>query len=175
MLSADQMRNGLVADLGPAPSFVLLMMVDAAVSAAERLQASGDPQWHRVLTETLQLLHQSKPRTHVLAADDPWIVALEQAFGAMEGRIAINDVWKLLRLSPLSVDREGRMRLGAVMYHLGWQRRLLRFNREKVGRGFMRGRDPRTIWVHVCPVSGQITHIGHDPAPSAQGGLRIGS
>jgi len=24
----------------------MLMMVDAAVSAAERLQASGDPQWH---------------------------------------------------------------------------------------------------------------------------------
>jgi len=47
----------------------MLMMVDAAVSAAERLQASGDPQWHRVFTETLHRLHQSKPRTYVLAAD----------------------------------------------------------------------------------------------------------
>jgi hypothetical protein len=63
----------------------MLMMVDAAVSAAERLQASGDPQWHRVFTDTLQRLHQSKPRTYVLAADDPWIVALEQALGAMPG------------------------------------------------------------------------------------------
>ena len=45
----------------------MLMMVDAAVSAAERLQASGDPQWHRVFTETLHRLHQSKPRTYVLA------------------------------------------------------------------------------------------------------------
>jgi hypothetical protein len=81
------------------------MMVDAAVSAAERLQASGGPQWHRVFTETLQRLHQSKPRTHVLAADDPWIVALEQALGAMEGRISINDVWKLLQLSPLCADK----------------------------------------------------------------------
>ena len=87
----------------------MLMMVDAAVSAAERLQASGDPQWHRVFTETLHRLHQSKPRTYVLAADDPWIVALEQALGAMEGRISINDVWKLLTLSPLSVNREDRI------------------------------------------------------------------
>src|SRR5712675_739599 len=79
----------------------MLMMVDAAVSAAERLQASGDPQWHRVFTETLHRLHQSKPRTYVLAADDPWIVALEQALDAMEGRISISDVWKLLKLSPL--------------------------------------------------------------------------
>jgi hypothetical protein len=93
----------------------------------------------------------------------------------MEGRIANNDVWKLLRLSPLSVNREDRIRLGAVMYHLGWQRRLLRFNGEKVGRGFMRGHNPRTIWVHVCPVSGEIYHIGHDPAPSAGGGLRVGA
>src|SRR5882757_1684284 len=100
------------------------MMVDAAVSAAERLQASGDPQWHRVFTDTLRRLHQSKPRTYVLAADDPWIVALEQALGAVEGRISINDVWKLLKLSPLSVNREDRIRLGAVLYYPGWQRRL---------------------------------------------------
>ena len=124
----------------------MLMMVDAAVSAAERLQASGDPQWHRVFTETLHRLHQPKPRTYVLAADDPWIVALEQALGAMEGRISINDVWKLLKLSPLSVNREDRIRLGAVLYYPGWQRRLLRFN-DREGR-------PR------FPVSGEITHIG---------------
>ena len=95
----------------------MLMMVDAAVSAAERLQASGDPQWHRVFTETLHRLHQSKPRTYVLAADDPWIVALEQALGAMQGRISINDVWKLLKLSPLSVNRADR---------INWSRALVR-------------------------------------------------
>jgi hypothetical protein len=70
-----------------------------------------------------------------------------------------------------TIDRDNG-RIFVVVYHLGWQRRLLRFNGEKVGRGFVRGHDPRTIWVHVCR---EITHIGHDPAPSAGGGLRVGS
>jgi hypothetical protein len=138
----------------------MLMMVDAAVSAAERLQASGDPQWHRVFTETLHRLHQSKPRTYVLAADDPWIVALEQALGAMEGRISINDVWKLLKLSPLSVNREDRIRLGAVMYYPGWQRRLLRFNdREGRPRFHARPRSPHDL--------GSVPSRGRSPTSAA--------
>ena len=59
------------------------------------------------------------------------IITLEQALGSLEGRITTSDVWKLLELNPLSVDREDRMRLRAVMHHLGWQHRLLRFNGER--------------------------------------------
>ena len=44
MTSSDEIRAGLLAELGPAPSFVSVVMVDAAVNAAEQLQATKDPQ-----------------------------------------------------------------------------------------------------------------------------------
>src|SRR5215472_4476660 len=90
MISSDEMRAGLVADLGPSPSFVSLVMVDAAVNAAEQLRASNDPQWHRVFTETLQRLHLTKPQRplqHVATADDPWLAELAQAFGDLQGKV----------------------------------------------------------------------------------------
>jgi hypothetical protein len=62
------------------------------------------------------------------------------ALGCGEGRILIN--MQLLKLSPLSVNREDRIRVGAVMYYLGWQRRLLRFNdRERRARFHARPSD----------------------------------
>ena len=62
MIASDEIRAGLVAELGPSPSFVSLVMVDAAVSAAEQLQATKDPQWRRVFTERLQRLHLTNPQ-----------------------------------------------------------------------------------------------------------------
>jgi hypothetical protein len=88
MISSDETRADLVTELGPSPSFVSLMMVDAAVSAAELIQTTKDPQWYRVFTETLQRLHLSKPQRpeqHVATEDDPWLAELEQAFGDLEG------------------------------------------------------------------------------------------
>jgi hypothetical protein len=178
MISSDEMRRGLVADLGPSPSFVSLVMVDAAVNAAEHLGASNDPQWHRVFTETLQRLHLTKPQRptqHVATEDDPWLPELAQAFGDLEGRVATADVWKILRHSSFLHTMDDHLRLTAVMRLLGWDRRLLRFRSQavrggfvhaQVGRGFLRGSDPRTIWVFICPVTGQVSYVGHNPAPS---------
>ena len=170
MISPEEMRAGLVADLGPSPSFVSLVMVDAAVNAAEQLQASNDPQWHRVFTETLQRLHLTKPQRpmqHVATADDPWLSELAQAFGDLEGKIATADVWKILKLTAYARKMEEHLRLTAVMRLLGWDRRLLRFRGGQIGRGFVRGTDPRTIWVFICPVTGQVYYVGYDTAPSA--------
>jgi hypothetical protein len=170
MISSDEMRAGLVADLGPSPSFVSLVMVDAAVNAAEQLLASNDPQWHRVFTETLQRLHLTKPQRpmqHVATADDPWLAELAQAFGDLEGKVATADVWKILKLSPYARTMEQQLRLTAVMRLLGWDRRLLRFRGGQVARGFVRGSDGRTIYVFVCPIMGKISYVGYKTAPSA--------
>jgi hypothetical protein len=170
MISSEEIRAGLVAELGPSPSFVSLVMIDAAVEAAEQLQASNDPQWHRVFTETLQRLHMTKAqrqRQQVITADDPWLAELDHAFGDLEGRVATADVWKILKLSPFSRTMDDHLRLTAVMRLLGWDRRLLRFRAGEVRRGVARGTDRRTIYVFLCPITGQISYVGHDPAPTA--------
>ena len=45
---------------------------------------------------------------------------------------------------------------------LGWERRLLRFGGGEVRRGFVRGDGRRTVYVFVCPVTGEVT-VAHDP------------
>src|SRR5215471_15233519 len=170
MISPEKMRAGLLADLGPTPSFVSLVMVDAAVNAAEQLRASNDPQWHRAFTETLQRLCLTKPQRpmqYVATEDDPWLAELAQAFGDLEGKVATADVWKILKLTPYARTMEEHLRLTAVMRLLGWDRRLLRFRGGQVARGFVRGRDGRTIWVFICPVTGQVYYVGYDTAPTA--------
>ena len=62
---------------------------------------------------------------------------------------------------------EEQLRLTAVMRLLGWDRRLQRFRGGQVARGFVRGRDGRTIYVFVCPIMGEISYVGYDTAPSA--------
>jgi hypothetical protein len=64
---------------------------------------------------------------------------------------------------------DDQMRLSAVMRLLGWEPRLLRFRNQQVGRGFVRGDDLRTVYVFICPVSGRVSYVGHNPAPSAAG------
>src|SRR5262249_42861095 len=123
MISSDEMRAGLIAELGPSPSFVSLVMVDAAVNAAELLQATNDPQWHRVFTETLQRLHLTKPqppRQHVATEDDAWLAELDRAFGDLEGRVATADVWKVLKLGIYGRTLDDHVRLTEVMRLLGW-------------------------------------------------------
>src|SRR5438552_1418543 len=125
MVTSDEMWAGVVDELGPSPSFVSLMMVDAAVNAAEQMQASNDPQWHRVFTETLQLLHVTKHQRqtqHVATADDPWLADLDHAFGDLEGKVATADVWKILKVSSYGRTMDDQMRLTAVMRLLGWDR-----------------------------------------------------
>jgi hypothetical protein len=61
---------------------------------------------------------------------------------------------------------DDQMRLTAAMRLLGWDRRLLRFRAGEVRRGFVRGSSPRTVYVFICPVSGQVSYVGHNPAPS---------
>ena len=49
-----------------------------------------------------------------------------------------------------------------VMRLLGWERQLLRFGGGEVRRGFVRGGGRRTVYVFVCPVTGEVT-VAHDP------------
>ena len=87
-----------------------------------QLQATKDPQWHRVFTETLQRLHLTKPQRpmqHVDTEDDPWLAELDRAFGDLEGRIATADVWMILTLGLYGRTLDDRLRLTAVMRLLG--------------------------------------------------------
>ena len=88
------------------------------------------------------LCARTKPQRqtqHVAAADDPWLAELDHAFGDLEGKVATADVWKVLKLSSYGRTMDDQMRLTAVMRLLGWDRRLLRFRNQQVGRGFVRG------------------------------------
>ena len=76
----------------------------------------------------------------------------------------------MLGLYPYGRSRQEQSRLTEVMRVLGWRRRVIRHNAERVGRGFRRGLDTRTIFVMRCPVTPvikEIYHIGYDPGPSA--------
>jgi hypothetical protein len=50
-----------------------------------------------------------------------------------------------------------------------WDRRLLRLQNQQVGLWFVRGGDLRTVYVFICTVSGRVSYVGHNPAPSATG------
>jgi hypothetical protein len=58
-----------------------------------------------------------------------------------------------------------------VMRVLGWRRKVIRHNARRVGRGFRRGLDTRTIFVMRCPATKEIYHVGYEPGPSAARGL----
>jgi hypothetical protein len=105
--------------------------------------------------------HQRRPQ-HVTTADDPWLAELDHAFGDLEGKVATADVWKILKLSSYGRTMDDQMRLTAVMRSLGWDRRLLRFRGVEVRRGFVRGDDPRTVYIFICPITGETT-VAHDP------------
>ena len=122
-----------------------------------QLQATKDPQWHRVFTKTLQRLHLTKPQRpmrHVATEDDPWLAELDRAFGDLEGRVATADVWKILKLGPYGRTLDDHVRLTAVMRLLGWERRLLRFRAGEVRRGFVRGDGRCIVYVFVCQLRG---------------------
>jgi hypothetical protein len=74
-------------------------------------------------------------------------------------------VWHLLCLDPYDRSMPEQHRLTEVMRVLGWRRKVIRHNAQRVGRGFRRGLDTRTIFVFRCPVTQEIYYIGHDPRP----------
>jgi hypothetical protein len=86
----------------------------------------------------------------------------------LEGKVATADVWKILKLGSYGRTMDDQMRLTALMRLLGWDRRLLRFRAGEVRRGFVRGGDPRTIYVFICPMTGETT-VAHDPPSAALG------
>ena len=102
----------------------------------------------------------------VIPDDDPWKVALGRALDGLTGKIANVDVWHLLGLDPYDRSRPEQRRLTEVMRVLGWRRKIIRHNTQRVGRGFRRGLDTRMIFVFRCPVTGEIYYIGHDPVPA---------
>ena len=103
----------------------------------------------------------------VIPDDDPWKLALGRALDGLTGKIANVDVWYLLGLDPYERSMQEQRRLTEVMRVLEWRRKNIRHNAQRVGRGFRRGLDTRTIFVFRSPVTKEIYYIGHDPQPSA--------
>jgi hypothetical protein len=159
-----ELRDGLTRDLGPAPSFAQRCLVEAACIAAAEMERTNDPAWHRAFCEALQRLHGAVP-TAVIPEDDPWKLALGGALDGLTGKIATVDVWHLLGLHPYDRSMQQQRRLTEVMRVLGWRRKVIRHNAHRVGRGFRRGLDTRTIFVFRCPVSQEIYYIGHNQRP----------
>ena len=168
-MNPSELRDGLIRDLGPAPSYAHRCLVDAACVAAEQMQQTNDPAWHRALCDALERLHAVVPIV-VIPDDDPWKLALRRALDGLTGKIANIDVWHLLGLDPYERSTHEQRRLTEVMRVLGWRRKMIRHNARRVGRGFRRGLDTRTIFVMRCPVTKEIYHIGYDPGPSAAAG-----
>ena len=164
-MDSSELREGLTRDLGPAPSFAHRCLVDAACTAAAQMAQTNDPAWHRAFCDALGRLHGAVPIA-VIPDDDPWKVALGRALDGLTGKIANVDVWHLLGLDPYDRSRPEQRRLTEVMRVLGWRRKIIRHNTERVGRGFRRGLDTRMIFVFRCPVTGEIYYIGHDPVPA---------
>jgi hypothetical protein len=81
----------------------------------------------------------------------------------LTGKIATVDVWHLLGLYPYDRSMQEQRHLTEVMRILGWRRKVIRHNAQRIGRGFRRGLDTRTIFVFRCPVTQEIYHIGYDP------------
>jgi hypothetical protein len=102
----------------------------------------------------------------VIPDDDPWKLALGRALDGLTGKIANVDVWHLLGLHPYDRSMQEQRRLTEVMRVLGWRRKVIRHNAHRVGRGFRRGLDTRTIFVFRCPVTQEIYHIGHNDRPN---------
>ena len=165
-MNPSELRDGLIRDLGPAPSYAHRCLVDAACIAAAQMEQTNDPAWHHALCDALERLHGAVPIA-VVPADDPWKLVLGRALGGMTGKIANVDVWHLLGLDPYERSTQEQRRLTEVMRVLGWRRKIIRHNAQRVGRGFRRGLDTWTIFVMRCPVTKEIYHIGYDPAPSS--------
>jgi hypothetical protein len=116
--------------------------------------------------DALERLHGVVPIA-VIPDDDPWKLVLGRALDGLTGKIANVDVWHLLALDPYERSMREQRRLTEVMRVLGWRRKIIRHNAQRVGRGFRRGLDTRTIFVFRSPVTKEIYHIGHNPQPSA--------
>jgi hypothetical protein len=163
-IGPSELRDGLTRDLGPAPSFAQRCLVDAACVAAAQMEVTNDPAWHRAFCDALERLRGALP-TVVIPDDDPWKLALGRALNGLTGKIATVDVWNLLGLHPYERSMREQRRLTEVMRVLGWRRKVIRHNAQRVGRGFRRGLDTRTIFVFRCPVTEEIYYIGHDEQP----------
>jgi hypothetical protein len=137
--------------------------------AAAQMELTNDPAWHRAFCDALERLHGAVP-TVVIPDDDPWKLALGRALDGMTGKIANVDVWHLLGLHPYDRSTQEQRRLTEVMRVLVWRRKVIRHNGHRVGRGFRRGLDTRTIFVTRCPVTKEFYHIGYDPRPSMAAG-----
>jgi hypothetical protein len=165
-MDTSELRDGLTRDLGPAPSFAHRCLVGAACIAATQMAQTNDPAWHRAFCDALERLHGVVPIA-VIPDDDPWKLALGRALDGLTGKIANLDVWSLLGLDPHERSMQEQRRLTEVMRVLGWRRKTIRHNAQRVGRGFRRGLDTRTIFVFRSPVTKEVYYIGHDPQPSA--------
>ncbi|MER9860645.1 VapE domain-containing protein [Mesorhizobium sp. M0185] len=61
------------------------------------------------------------------AVEDPFVGALAEALGTLEGKLKSEDVWSILNIPIGSRHQEHNARLGEAMQVLGWERKKLRF------------------------------------------------
>lgn len=61
------------------------------------------------------------------AVDDPWVDVINSMLRDMEGKILVQDVWKIVGVMEGHRTQEHNSRLGNVMKACGWERTRLRF------------------------------------------------
>jgi hypothetical protein len=110
--------------------------------------------------------------------EDPWLEALENAFGDIEGTVLPMDAWKVINKPEAYRNQEDNRRFGEAMRELGF------FREKGTARGFgrsvwtyRRGMDPekrrQPIYVHRDPIT-QDVFVGHElpnraPEPMSPG------
>ena len=67
---------------------------------------------------------------------DPWLEAIDDAFGDMEGKILVEEVWAIIGKRPAQRTQFDKERLGRTMQGLGWERKSLRTKDRDSGRDY---------------------------------------
>jgi predicted P-loop ATPase len=83
---------------------------------------------------------EQRKRTDTVS--DPYTEALRNVLAEMEGKLAAEDVWKILGLTVAGQRSQvHNERLGAAMRYLGWQRRSIKVDGKKRS-GYVKGPQP---------------------------------
>ena len=113
-----------------------------------------------------------------VAAGDPWVAILGEAFGDLNGKVAAADVWKILGKPPLTRTQQDNLRLGEAMRALGWTRTMQRFGSPSPPiSAYSKGTPAERrvpIYVFQDPVAGEL-FVTHSTDPIRDNIRPVGS
>ena len=73
-------------------------------------------------------------------ASDPWIEAIGEALGDLEGKVKSEDLWTIVNIPVGARTQEHNNRLGKAMQALGWARDKMRFGGRNPEHGYFNGK-----------------------------------